>query len=118
MQSGNDPDQMQIRVVNKQGTSNSGNLKISSPSVSKSRYPISGTITQNFGEAWSRNPDKTHTGVDIAAPKNTAIPSMGAGKVAHIHDLTGADGHAVIVQEDTGAIRGYLLTSRSNGQKK
>ena len=82
------------------------------------RYPLEGSISQGFGVPWSRNPSKTHTGVDIPAARGIPVPSMGNGRVAHVHNL-GIDGMAVIVQEDSGAIRGYLhLTDTvSSGQQ-
>lgn len=122
VQSGSDPDQMHIRVMNKQGSSNTGflNIVLSSKTVplitskqsvvlgASGRYPLPGRPSQEFGVLWSENSQKTHTGVDIPASKNTSVLSMSAGKVVHISDM-GADwGKGVVVAERDGSAKAYL----------
>lgn len=136
IQSGNDSDHMQIRVVNARGYSNLGNFAIvmsssavagnsssvtvnpSNPSVNNSRYPISGQITQGFGVEWSENSQKTHTGVDISASKGTSVRSMSAG-TARVGNLGGDWGDYVVIVEANGAAKAYLhlVPTVKSGQK-
>lgn len=80
----------------------------SSTKVVMGRYPISGSVSQGFGVPWSENPDKTHTGVDIPAGAGTVVRSMTTGKVALVGNLGDEWGNYVIVEESSGAAKGYL----------
>lgn len=77
------------------------------------RYPIPGSVSQDFGVPWSENAEKTHTGVDIPAAKGTVVPAMASGKVALIGDLGGDWGYYVIVEENNGQAKGYLHVAPS-----
>ena len=84
-------------------------LRPASPSsVSLSKYPVDGSITQRFGVPWSENAAKTHTGVDIAAKKGVSVPAMAEGTVTHISDMGGTWGKGVVVTEANGTAKAYL----------
>jgi murein DD-endopeptidase MepM/ murein hydrolase activator NlpD len=76
--------------------------------ISMGRYPIAGSISQDYGVRWVVNSNKTHTGVDIPAAQGTQVPSMSSGYVAEIRELGGSWGKAVIIQESGGSAKGYL----------
>lgn len=91
--------------------------QITTPQAPRGRYPIEGTISQRYGDVWSRNAAKSHTGVDIVAPAGTPVPSMSAGR-ARLVNLGRGDGFAVVIEEPGGTARGYLhvTPSVSDGQ--
>ncbi len=68
--------------------------------------PSRAPISQSFGVLWSANSSKKHTGIDIAAPKLTAVKAAKSGTVSRVGWLgsdakTGEDwGNYVIVSHD------------------
>jgi|GEM_PF-5284689 len=56
--------------------------------------------SQSFGEKWSANPSKKHTGLDLPAPKGTKVYAAKSGRVSRKGDLGNGWGTYVIVSHD------------------
>lgn len=109
---GTAPDNWSVVVSNPDGGRSARvEFRVNAPAVTQSasgKYPIQGPITQPFGVPWSEKCWKTHTGVDIASKKGTAVPSMSQGEIVKVVPLGGDWGYAVVVREKDGAAKGYL----------
>ena len=77
------------------------------------RYPLHGAITQPYGVDWKENPEKTHTGVDIAARRGSVVPSMNSGTVAYISNMGTKWGKGVVIESPNGAAKAYLHVNPS-----
>jgi len=60
--------------------------------------PVSGTITSRFGARWG----ETHTGLDIGAPRGTAIKAAAAGTVTFSGNRGNGYGNYVIISHGNG----------------
>ncbi len=61
--------------------------------------PVSGTVTSRFGARWGRS----HKGIDIGAPKGTAIKAAAAGTVTLVqYGYGGGYGNHVIISHGNG----------------
>lgn len=62
--------------------------------------PISSgyTITSRYGARW----DRTHTGLDVAAPTGTTIYAAASGTVSTVQSLTGSYGNYLIINHGNG----------------
>lgn len=60
--------------------------------------PVSGVVTSRFGRRWGR----AHTGIDIGAPKGTAIKAVAAGTVTLSSYSNGGYGNYIIISHGNG----------------
>lgn len=60
--------------------------------------PVSGTITSRFGSRWG----ETHTGLDIGAPRGTAVKAAAGGKVTFSGNRGNGYGNYVIISHGNG----------------
>ncbi|MCL1999293.1 MAG: peptidoglycan DD-metalloendopeptidase family protein [Turicibacter sp.] len=74
--------------------------------------PVNGRFTSGFG--WRRNPfgsgSEFHSGVDIAAPRGTAIVATGGGRVTFA-GWNGAYGNQVVINHGNGIQTSYAHAS-------
>ena len=90
-----------------------------------SRNPLGSSaqsISQEWGEPWSKNSNKVHTGVDIPAAKGSAVRATETGTVFSTgwlgckdgssncskNDPSKSWGYYVVVRQDDGRAQGYL----------
>jgi lipoprotein NlpD len=73
-----------------------------------SRWPIAGRLTSRFGPRGG----SSHDGIDIAAPKGTAISAVADGEVIFGNALHGY-GNIVIIRHRNGVVTVYAHNSRN-----
>jgi murein DD-endopeptidase MepM/ murein hydrolase activator NlpD len=97
-----------------------GRERLAKPWTGKFRMPVNGRLTSGYG--YRRHPihrvRKLHTGIDIAAPRDTSIRCAGDGTVVHA-SRWGGYGNCIIVDHGGGLATLYAHCSRlavTNGQ--
>lgn len=66
--------------------------------------PVSGTVTSRFGARWGRS----HKGIDIGAPKGTAIKAAAAGTVVtSSYGYNGGYGNYIVISHGNGVQTAY-----------
>jgi hypothetical protein len=97
---------------------------LQSQPMSRIRPVTGGVITQRYGQPWSANSEKLHTGADIAANRGAPVYATSPGTVYHIGSLgknssTGEDwGNYVVVRRPDGTAAGYLHVDKASDLKK
>lgn len=76
---------------------------VGAPSSSGFIWPVSGSITGQFGES---RPGHMHTGIDIAVPTGTPVAASKAGRVA-IASYYGGYGNLVVIDHGGGVTTWY-----------
>ncbi len=100
-------------VVKKSTNTSSGNVKYASSANTSNKKvalainlirPVSGTVTSRFGSRWG----STHKGVDIGAPKGTAIKAAASGTViSSSMGYNGGYGNCVVISHGNGIETAY-----------
>jgi hypothetical protein len=72
-------------------------------------WPVQGDVNSPFGRRWGRR----HQGIDIRAPRGTAIRAAEAGRVIHSGRGLGGYGRVVIVRHAGGFSTVYAHTQRN-----
>ena len=94
-------------------TNSSGNVKYASSANTSNKKvalainlirPVSGTVTSRFGSRWG----STHKGIDIGAPKGTAIKAAASGTViSSSMGYNGGYGNCVVISHGNGIETAY-----------
>ena len=94
------------RLQSIQSSAPSGGPVDSTVSSSGMIWPISGTVTSNFGWRWGR----MHEGIDIAAPSGAPIVAAGAGNIV-VAGWMGGYGLMVVIDHGGGLATAYAHMS-------
>jgi len=87
---------------------------VEAPPGASLAWPVSGTVTSNFGPRWGRQ----HNGMDIAANTGTTVAAAASGTVIAA-GFSGGFGNRVLVQHSGGLVTLYAhlnVINVSNGQ--
>ena len=60
-------------------------------------WPVTGTITSKFGKRWGR----LHSGIDVAAPRNTRVNASAGGKVLAARRMKGYGWTVILGHKDS-----------------
>ena len=80
---------------------------------------VTWTVSQGYGVPWNVNPSLLHTGLDLAAPKDSRVFSIKTGPIAKtgwLGNYNGVDwGNYLVIQNDDGSINAYLHINLGSG---
>ena len=94
------------RIQSLQASPPGGVSVVSTVSSSGFVWPVSGSVTSNFGWRWGR----MHEGVDISAPTGAPIVAAAAGRVIYASWMSGY-GNLVVVDHGGGLATAYAHLS-------